>query len=57
MLITKNDKHEFEISNCDNVTKIVNCYMSLKKSINFFTNMRKIYLSIYENFICCNVVE
>ena len=50
MLITKNDKNEFEISNCDNVTKIVDCHMSLKKAINFFANMRKMYSSIHENF-------
>ena len=48
MLMTKNDKNEFEISNRDNVTKIVVCYMSLKKLINFFANMRKIYSSIHE---------
>ena len=50
MLITKNDKNEFEISNCNNVTKIVHCYMSLKKTINVFTDIRKICLSINENF-------
>ena len=50
ILITKNDKNEFEISNCDNITKIVDCHISLKKLINFFANMRKIYLSIYEKF-------
>ena len=48
MLMTKNDKNEFEISNCDNVTKIVDCYLSLKKLINFFANMRKMYLLIHE---------
>ena len=57
MLITKNDKNEFEISNYDNVIKIVDCHMSLKKSINFFVNMREKYLSIHENFFCYNVVE
>ena len=51
MLMTKNDKNKFEISNYDNVTKIVDYHMSLKKSINFFANMRKMYLSIYEIFL------
>ena len=50
MLIIINDKNELKISNCDNVTKIVNCHMSLKKSINFFANMRNMYLLIYETF-------
>ena len=50
MLITKNDKNEFEISNYDNITKIVDYHMSLKNLINFFANIRKMYLSIHEIF-------
>ena len=51
ILITKNNKNELKFSNCDNVTKIVDCHMSLKKSIIFFANMRKMYLLIHEKFL------
>ena len=50
MLMIVNDKNEFEISNCDNITKIAHCHMSLKKTIKVFANLRKIYLSIKKNF-------